>query len=174
MRPAHNNAPAMGGRGVGQTAGRAGLQPHGNPVDVLLHRLDGVKRSGKGWRAKCPACGGGSQKLSIAEADTGAVLLHCFAGCTVADVVHATGLEMVNLFPPRAWPQSPDDRRANRRALQESGWRSALNVLALEACIVQAAARMVAAWQPLTADDDARLQLAIERVDGAKAVLCGR
>lgn len=29
------------------------------------------------------------------------MLIHCFAGCNVADVVGAIGIELVDLFPPR-------------------------------------------------------------------------
>lgn len=75
-----------------------GLRESGNNFHVqnasaepLLQRLDAVQKVGKGWRARCPACGGQSRKLSIAESD-GRVLVHCFAGCTADDVVGAAGL----------------------------------------------------------------------------------
>lgn len=37
-------------------------------AEPLLQRLEGVQKSGSGWRAKCPACGGTSRKVTIAEA----------------------------------------------------------------------------------------------------------
>ena len=61
-----------------------------NP-EVLLSRLDGVQKSGNGWRARCPACGGQSRKVSIAEAD-GRILVHAFCGCPADAVLAAVGL----------------------------------------------------------------------------------
>ena len=37
-------------------------------AEPLLQRLEGLQKSGGGWRAKCPACGGASRKVTIAEA----------------------------------------------------------------------------------------------------------
>lgn len=67
-------------------------------VDVLLSRLKGVKPSGAGkWMACCPAHDDKSPSLAIR--DTGdRFLLHCFAGCSALDVVHAVGLELADLF----------------------------------------------------------------------------
>lgn len=139
-------------------------------AQVLLQRLDGVVRSGKGWRAKCPSCGGASRKVSIAEAD-GRVLLHCFGGCKPTEVLQAIGLTWADLQPPRHWPLSPGERRQARRAIRESGWASALSVLALEATVVRIASAQISRWQVLTADDDARLEQAAQRIHHAAAVL---
>lgn len=43
--------------------------------------------------------------LSIREFDTGALGVHCFAGCPVESVVAALGLQLNDLFPPR--PDAP-------------------------------------------------------------------
>ena len=48
-------------------------------IEDFLTRLDGVKRTGRGWQAKCPAHDDRSPSLSIREGELG-VLLHCFAG----------------------------------------------------------------------------------------------
>ena len=73
-----------------------------SPIDNLLSLLDGVKRTGQDrWQARCPAHGDRHASLSVREADSGAVLVHCFAGCTVHEVVSAVGLELTDLFPPR-------------------------------------------------------------------------
>src|SRR3546814_6367589 len=55
-------------------------------VDVLLARLEGVQKSGNGWRARCPGCAGRSRKLSVGVSDDGRILLHCFGGCEAAVV----------------------------------------------------------------------------------------
>lgn len=78
-------------------------------AEKLLDRLDGVRKTGAGrWRARCPAHDGKGQTLSIAEGDSGAVIVHCFAGCEVRAVVEAVGLTLTDLFPPR--PTSFDKR----------------------------------------------------------------
>jgi len=158
-----SNAPTWQGRGAESVHGEANAR-------ILLDRLDGVQPSGNGWRARCPACGGRSRKVSIAESG-GKVLVHCFAGCKAEDVIGAVGLTWADLFPPRHWPDSPEARRQQRRAIREAGWAAALATLATEATIVRMAAAQVARWQPLSEEDDARLALAVERIDKAAAVL---
>ena len=69
------------------------------PLDVVLSRLRGVKKSGKQHVACCPAHEDARASLSVREGDDGRVLLHCFAGCATADVVAALGLTMRDLFP---------------------------------------------------------------------------
>ena len=68
------------------------------PIDRLLEHLDGVRRSGRGWTARCPAHNDKTPSLSIAEGDDGRVLLNCFAGCETSSVIAALGLELADLF----------------------------------------------------------------------------
>lgn len=71
-------------------------------VDALLHRLDGVRSNGPGrWAAKCSAHEDRSASLSVRQTDSGVVLIHCFAGCSAADVIASVGLDFGDLFPPR-------------------------------------------------------------------------
>lgn len=156
--------------GAGKSAGEQRFHVQSATAEPLLQRLDGVQKSGAGWRARCPACEGKSRKLSIAEVDN-RVLLHCFAGCQAIEVLQAVGLTWADIMPPRHWPESPEERRRARRAIRECGWVSALSVLALEAKVALIAARQLDGWQPLTAEDDARLALAVDRIDHAAAVL---
>jgi len=158
-----SNAPTWQGRGAESVHGEA--NPH-----ILLDRLDGVQPSGHGWRARCPACGGTSRKVSIAESG-GKVLVHCFAGCRTEDVLAAVGLTWADIMPPRTWPESPEERRQARRALKEASWAAALEVLRVETAVVGLAAPQIAAWQPLSEEDDARLALAVERIGRAAVAL---
>ena len=51
-------------------------------ADVLA-RLDGVRPSGEGFTARCPAHEDREASLSVTEGTKGAtVVLHCFAGCS--------------------------------------------------------------------------------------------
>lgn len=68
------------------------------PLDRVLSNLDGVKSSGSGWTARCPAHEDQRASLSISEGEDGRVLLCCFANCGVDRIVAALGLEMRDLF----------------------------------------------------------------------------
>lgn len=73
------------------------------PADRLLPLLDGVRRTGPStWSTRCPAHDDRSPSLSIKEVGDGRLLLKCWAGCTAGDVVAAVGLDLRDLFPPRA------------------------------------------------------------------------
>jgi len=148
-------------------------EPHsaGITVQTLLSRLDGVRKTGRGWVAKCPAHEDRSPSLSITEGNDGRVLLHCFAGCRAADVAGAVGLQLADLFPPRLRDDSPEGRQAARAALKQSGWTAALGVLSREATIVLIAARQLGTGCPLDETDSARLIVATDRIERAREVL---
>jgi len=158
--PNRNAATAGNSHGVQSVHGEANAR-------ILLDRLDGVQVQGKGWRSRCPACGGTSRKVSIAESG-GKVLVHCFGGCKAIEVLEAVGLTWADLFPPRHWPDSPEERRQQRRAIRESGWAAALEVLSLESAIVQLAAAKLLRDEPLDWNDYCRLVKAEERIGNAR------
>ena len=54
------------------------------------------KRSGDGWKAKCPAHDGQTQSLSVDNGDTGSAVLYCFSGCDYRAVMRALGLDQAN------------------------------------------------------------------------------
>src|SRR5262245_22843725 len=66
-------------------------------IDTILDRVD-FKKTGSGFIAKCPAHNDKQASLSISEGEDGRVLLHCFAGCSVEQIVHALGLTLSDLF----------------------------------------------------------------------------
>jgi twinkle protein len=68
-----------------------------NPL--ILDRLEGVRRAGNGWIAKCPAHDDHHPSLSIGEGSDGKTLLRCHAGCSFDSIVRALGVEKVALFP---------------------------------------------------------------------------
>jgi len=70
------------------------------PTEDLIGRLSQVKRTGKGqWLACCPAHDDSDPSMSIRELDDGRILIHCFAGCTPAEIMGSVGLSMADLFP---------------------------------------------------------------------------
>lgn len=146
--------------------------PNLRPSALLLPRLEGVMATGKGWRARCPHCGGKARKLSIAEGDNGTLLLHCFAGCGVHDVLAAVSLQVGDLFVRRDMKSmTPAERSQLRQAALLPKWRAALEVLNTEAGAVLIAADQLADNQPLNDADLTRLRVACLRIFDATEVL---
>jgi hypothetical protein len=141
---------------------------------VLLDHLEGVQRSGSGYRARCPSCGGRSRKVSIAETAGGTVLVHAFCGCSPVQVLDAIGLTLAALFPQTPRATTTAERREAHRAWRVCQWGGALEVLVFEATVALIAARQIAMGEPLNAEDDARLALAVTRLTDAREVLRGR
>ncbi len=78
-------------------------------INILLSRLEGVRCAGTGkWVARCPAHDDSNPSLSITHADSGKILLHCFAGCTYRDILTAVGVERVTSIAPIVCKPKPD------------------------------------------------------------------
>lgn len=138
--------------------------PNASSIDNFLSLLDGVKRTGQDrWQARCPAHGDRHASLSVREADSGAVLVHCFAGCAVHEVVGAVGLDLSDLFPPR--PVDPAFvGKPERRPFPAT---DILRAIGFEALVVACAASAMLAGQPFTQFDRDRLMLAVGRIQSA-------
>jgi hypothetical protein len=70
--------------------------------DLVLSKLEGVRRTGDKAMAFCPAHSDMSQSLSIKRVDEGAsdkLLLHCFAGCGALEILDAIGLSWDAVMP---------------------------------------------------------------------------
>lgn len=135
-------------------------------LDNLIARLDKVKRTGQGrYVARCPAHVDKNPTLSIREMESGKILLHCFAGCSAAEIVAAAGIDIEELFPPR-------DDAGGRPEARPFPASDALRCVAFEALVVVAAASAMVTGEPLAAVDRERLSLASARIqDALKA--CG-
>ena len=144
---------------------------HAATAEPLLVRLDGVQKSGQGWRARCPACGGSSRKVSITEANN-SVLIHCFGGCAAIDVLQAVGLNWGDVLPPRSWPESPEERRQLRRAAREGALIAALPELAYAAAVVNIAAKQLREAGQFADDDMATLIKAEAVIGSAREFFC--
>lgn len=135
------------------------------PIDNVLARLEKVYQRQPGqYSACCPgpshAHGDKTPSLSIRETDEGAVLIHCFGGCTVQEVVAALGLEMTDLFPP-----SEKSGREPRRTPRLLTATQALDLLGTEALLVAVAAANVAHGVTLSEADRQRLSQAAARIN---------
>lgn len=69
--------------------------------EIVLPKLDAVKKSGTGFMARCPAHEDRQASLSVAAGNTHPVVFHCQAGCSPEDVCHAIGLDWADLCKPR-------------------------------------------------------------------------
>ncbi len=70
-------------------------------IDEFLALLKGVKKSGEGWQALCPAHDDNRQSLHVSEGDDGRILVNCFAGCEVSQICAALGIRVSDLFPEK-------------------------------------------------------------------------
>lgn len=69
-------------------------------VNVLLSRLQKVRKNGSSWRACCPAHGGKDANLKVSQTPDGHILVKCFShGCAVEDIVGAVGLTLQDIMP---------------------------------------------------------------------------
>lgn len=67
-------------------------------LQLLLSRLQKVRKSGNGFIATCPAHDDSSPSLSVKENEKGDVVLHCHAGCAYADIMSSVGLKQSDGF----------------------------------------------------------------------------
>ncbi len=72
-----------------------------SPLESILARLENAKGAGGKWTARCPAHDDRGPSLSISTGEDGRVLLKCFAGCAVKDIVASIGMTMAHLFAPK-------------------------------------------------------------------------
>lgn len=70
-------------------------------ITDFLSRLDGVKKCGGYYIAKCPTHDDKRQSLSVSEGDDGKIIINCHAGCSCNAIVSAMGLQVKDLFPDR-------------------------------------------------------------------------
>jgi hypothetical protein len=146
------------------------------PIDGVLRAVEATtgrrpRRTGKGYRCLCAACGGRSEKVSICESANGGVLLFCFCACSPEAFLTACGLTLSALFPARLAAMTPQQRRESRRWAQEANWAAALGVLGTEATVLEVAATMIERREPLSHDDIGRVRVAVDRIHKAREVL---
>lgn len=129
-----------------------------SPEDFVA-RLDKVRQSGNSrWTARCPAHEDKNPSLIVSAGDDCRVMVHCFAGCGIADIAGAVGVTIADLMPERL----PEHRyRPIRKPFPAA---DVLEMLRTEILIVQLCAGDLAAGKPV---DRARLVLAAQRIESA-------
>lgn len=132
-------------------------------LDTIIAQLEGVKKRGHGYIARCPAHADRSPSLSLREGDDERVLIHCHAGCSPEAVMSAIGMTMNDLFPEgqRRQPIAPGVTRTDLR--------EAVEIERGIAFIVAADRR---AGKPIKPADKARADLARQRIGMAGRYGC--
>lgn len=132
----------------------------------LLDKLSKVKQTGReNWIACCPSHEDKSPSLTLRECDDGRVLLHCFAGCSVGDILGAVGLEFDAIFPPK--PPAAPALKPIRRPYPAA---DVLEVLAHESKVVLIAIADAQAGKPLNRE---RLSVAMARIERGRELANG-
>lgn len=130
-------------------------------IDNLISRVKGLKKGSatNTWMCKCPSHEDRLASLSLRLADDGRILVNCFGGCSTDDVLGAIGLTMEDLF---------DDGPLYHRAKPLKGARvfprDVLKLLRTEVMIVMISSFDLRKGKVLSDVDQARLNVAYERI----------
>jgi hypothetical protein len=108
-------------------------------IDDLLSRLEGVRRTGRGWKAQCPAHSDNDPSLSVREGDKG-ILLKCWAGCSYAEVLAAIGEEPEAGFYDEGERKEGNPQKAPKR---RSDWRTFSDALYFRAMDIRLSSEKV-------------------------------
>lgn len=127
-------------------------------LDLILSKLEGVRKSGKQFVAKCPAHADNSPSLRVSETPDERILLHCFAGCMAVDVLGAIGLAFSDLYPERLADYLPSIRETPAHGKSD---------LEFERQYFLECQHRLRSRQPLTNEQQQRLTLAIKRLKAA-------
>ena len=68
-------------------------------IDQILNKLDKVRKSGKGYSARCPAHEDKNPSLLLSELPDGRILIKCLAGCSGQEILQNIGLSLSDLYP---------------------------------------------------------------------------
>jgi hypothetical protein len=136
-------------------------------ADLFISRLQKVRAtSQQSWVACCPAHEDKNPSMAIREVDDGRVLVHCFAGCSVEEILGAVGLTFDALFPEKLVENAKPLRRPFAAA-------DVLESLANEAMIVAVASSNIRQGVQLSDEDHERLWTATNRITAAKEMALG-
>lgn len=130
------------------------------PINLVLNRLEKVRKRQDGqWSACCPAHLDKSPSLSIRETDDGAVLLHCFSGCSVQSIMEIVGLNLSDLFPPIQ--RSGKEPKATPRLITAT---QALELLHQETVLIAIVGADLAKGDAIDEEDLNRCHRAVNRI----------
>jgi len=132
------------------------------PAEKFVQRLGKVKGRNGSWTACCPAHEDKSPSLSIREGEDGRVLVHCFGGCDVQEVLGAVGMDMSDLFPEK---QERYEGQTSKQIKPAFYATDLLRIASFECLVVMIAAYDIRQGKKLSESDMDRLQIAQQRIE---------
>ena len=128
-------------------------------INAVLSKVEKVKPTGEGkWLAPCPAHNDRSPSLAIKETVDGKILLHCFAGCSVHEIVESMGLTLADLMPDNpTYKKGRKPPKFNKYELFDR--------VVFESTILLLAIRWLLSNKPLSDEDRARILKAESTID---------
>jgi AAA domain len=93
--------------------------------EAICQRFD-ARQIGSKMMAKCPAHDDKNPSLSIDEGSEGKILLKCWGGCKLEEVLRASQLQIGDLFQN---PREPSDNGAQSRVVKTFDWDSCILAL---------------------------------------------
>jgi hypothetical protein len=137
-------------------------------VDLFLSKLEKAKATGRGtWLACCPAHNDEHPSMTVRELDDGRVLVHCFTGCEVEQILDAVGLKFDALFPDEPQEYAKPLRRPFPAA-------DVLEAIEFELKVIELVADDMARGENPSEVDRARMKLAAERIREARRLALGK
>lgn len=136
-------------------------------ADLIISRVEKARQTGRdSWVCRCPAHPDKNPSMTVRETDDGRVLIHCFAGCGVEEIIGALGLSFDALFPDKPIEHGKPLCRPFPAA-------DVLACLEFEAFVVCVAAASMASFGPMDEDMRNRLILARERIEEGRRLALG-
>ena len=130
-------------------------------LNSLVSKLHKAKQTGRDrYIACCPAHDDNNPSLIISKTDDGKILVHCFSGCSVYEIVSAVGLALSDLFPEKTGEYSKPIKNPFPAT-------DVLRCIKTEVLIVAIAACKLAQGASLAEKDKSRLLVAAGRIQGA-------
>jgi 5S rRNA maturation endonuclease (ribonuclease M5) len=77
--------------------------------EIVLPKLDGIRKAGAGFAARCPAHDDKKASLMVGPGHDQPVVFHCHAGCPPDAVVDALGVTWADLSAPRSNASTVDE-----------------------------------------------------------------
>ena len=134
-------------------------------VDSILSRCELVSETSPSkYKARCPAHDDRTPSLSIRETDDGRVLIHCFAGCEVEDVLAALGMTFTDVMPDSLSLDLPSKAKKYRLTA-----RDALETLDHESLVVAVIGSDFLDRREIDEPTWARLASAVQRINSTRA-----
>jgi hypothetical protein len=136
-------------------------------LEVLLNRLSKVRsRRNNTWTACCPSHEDKNPSLAVKVSEDGRILVHCFGGCSVEEVLEAVGLTFLDLYPEELIKHT--DTEQARKPIKPAFFASdLLRIVHFEALVVLITAFDIDKGRMPSEDTRQRMRVAFERIDEA-------